>query len=62
MASKLTLTIRIYDPDEKQDASKSAAWSIVQVPREDLALPHDAFTAKHITPAFSAQLKGFFKP
>lgn len=50
MANILTLTMRLHDPDEKKDATKSAAWVTELVPRIDLDLPVDEFVKKYITP------------
>jgi len=47
----LTLTIRLHDPAEKQDATKSACWSTQKVQRSDLTMPADQFAAKYIIPA-----------
>jgi hypothetical protein len=52
----LTLTLRMHDPDEKQDASLSASWAVVRVPRSDLQLAHADFLAKYVVPAL-AELK-----
>ena len=48
-----TLTIRIHDPNEKVDAQKSATWSRVKFPFDDLKLSEDEFIAKHVKPAFA---------
>jgi hypothetical protein len=47
----LTLTIRLYDPKEKENAALAASWVVIQVPREDLQLPPVEFAAKHLLPA-----------
>ena len=46
----LTLTIRLHDPKEKKDATKSATWTIVKVSRPDLSLTAAEFVAKYVTP------------
>lgn len=46
----LTFTLRLHDPAEKKDASKSTSWVVVKVAREDLKLSKDAFVAKYVTP------------
>jgi hypothetical protein len=53
----LTLTVRLHDPKEKQDAKKSAVWHVVKVPRADLQLPEADFAANHLLPAVSVILK-----
>jgi len=52
----LTLTLRLHDPDEKRDATKSTSWVVLNLPRADLAMKQDDFLAKYITPNL-AQLK-----
>lgn len=47
----LTLTIRLHDPEEKQDHKKAASWVVLSIPREDLDLAHTEFIAKHIVEA-----------
>lgn len=47
----LVLSLRIHDPLEKKDHSKSTSWVVVQVPREDLKLSPEEFIEKHIKPA-----------
>jgi hypothetical protein len=47
----LTLTLRLHDPDEKQNADLSTSWAVVSVPREDLKLSQADFIAKYIVPA-----------
>ena len=49
----LTLTIRLHDPREKDDADKSTRWAVIQVPREDFALGASAFLEKHVYPALT---------
>jgi hypothetical protein len=55
MADELTLTIRVHDPKEKRDASMSACWATVRIPRVDVqgaaALSVADFTAKYVVPA-----------
>lgn len=54
MADELTLTIRVHDPKEKKDATYSACWQTVKVPREDAQsgnLTADTFAINHIIPA-----------
>jgi hypothetical protein len=46
----LTLTIRLHDPQEKKDATKSACWAVVKVPRTDLAISASEFMQKYIQP------------
>ena len=31
----LTLTVRLYDPKEKKNATLAASWVVIQVPRAD---------------------------
>lgn len=50
MADTLTLTIRLHDPKEKQDAKRAADWIVFDVGREDLKLSPEDFAAKYITP------------
>lgn len=57
---KLTFSIRIHDPAEKKDPTKSTAWFVRDVPRADLALTIDEFLEKHVKPAFEADLSKFF--
>lgn len=52
-ADDLTLTIRMFDPTEKTDADKRAAWVTTYVAREDIALPTQQFLDKYITPKLS---------
>ena len=52
----LTLSIRVHDPKEKQDATMSACWAVVKVPRADISIPLDQFIEKHVKPAL-AQIK-----
>ena len=54
----LTLTIRLYDPEEKNDANKAASWQTISVERDDLQLSPADFTAKYILPAIP-QLEHF---
>ena len=49
----LTLTVRLHDPTEKQDATKSTAWVVMTIPRADLALSAEEFSAKWMTPSAS---------
>jgi len=49
----LTLSIRLHDPKEKKDATKSTRWAVVEVPREDLKLSDSDFFSKHVAPALS---------
>ena len=56
----LTLTLRLYDPKEKKNATLAASWVVIQVPRADLQLQPVDFTAKHLLPAVP-QLE-HFKP
>jgi hypothetical protein len=53
----LTLTVRLHDPRERQNAKKSAWWSTVKIPRTDLALPSVDFATKHLVPIL-ADLQG----
>jgi len=48
---KLTLTIRLHDPAEKDNAAKSTAWVVAEVDRADLILPRQQFLDKYVTPA-----------
>ena len=56
----LTLTVRLHDPKEKNNAKLSASWVLINVPREDLAMSPQDFGAKHLLPAVE-QLE-HFKP
>ena len=47
----LTLTIRVHDPKEKQDAALSASWVAVAIPRAAITLPAAEFAAKYVVPA-----------
>lgn len=58
MSDTLTFTLRIHDPAEKQDATKSTSWVVLEIPRADLAMVAADFVAKYITPAL-AQMKQF---
>ena len=57
----LTLTIRLHDPKEKLDPAKSTAWTIAEVPREDLALSPEEFSTKYCVPA-AAQILATLAP
>jgi hypothetical protein len=46
----LTLTVRLHDPKEKLDASKSTSWKTAEIPREDLGLTPEEFAAKWLAP------------
>ena len=48
--SALTFTLRLHDPDEKRDASKSSSWVTVNVSREDLTMKKEDFLAKYVAP------------
>ena len=52
----LTLTIRLYDPLEKEEPDKAASWVIVNVLRADLTISKAAFIEKYALPAL-LQLK-----
>jgi hypothetical protein len=56
----LTLTLRLYDPKEKENAALAASWVVIEVPREDLSLAPVDFTAKYLLGAV-AELE-HFKP
>jgi hypothetical protein len=56
----LTLTIRLHDPKEKQNAALAASWVVIQVDRVDMALAPEEFAAKYLLGAV-AQLE-HFKP
>ena len=58
----LTLTIRLHDPKEKKLLSKSTAWAVVNVTREDLKLPREQFFAKYVTPAIEQILTSILAP
>ena len=47
----LTLTVRLHDPKEKRDRTKSAVWHTIKIPRADLALGEAEFLAKHLAAA-----------
>lgn len=53
---RITLSLRIHDAAEKQDATKSASWAVIEIARADLGMPKADFLAKYIEPAL-AQLK-----
>lgn len=57
---KLTLTIRLYDPAEKENPKLSASWVVIDVPREDLKMQPVDFAAKYLLSAVG-QLE-HFKP
>ena len=46
----LTLTVRLHDPKEKNDAALSACWATVKIPRGDLELSAEDFAKKYIVP------------
>ena len=48
-----TLTLRVHDPKEKDDATLSTSWAVVAVPRADIELPVDDFIAKYLKPALA---------
>jgi hypothetical protein len=54
--ANLSLTIRLYDPDEEKDPSRSAAWITVPVPREALTMSKQNFLDTIVSPAL-AKLK-----
>lgn len=56
----LTLTVRLHDPKEKQDAGKSTAWAVVQVRREDLQMSASDFSIRYLFPA-AQQILGALK-
>jgi len=56
MADELLLTIRVHDPSEKTDASKSACWQTVKIDRASIDLPAATFAVKFIVPVLK-QLK-----
>ena len=45
----LTLTIRVFDPQEKVDATMSACWVVVKVDRADVQMPASDFISKYVT-------------
>jgi hypothetical protein len=47
----LTLTIRLHDPKEKEQAHLAAAWHVVKVPRADLKLSAAEFAEKYLVPS-----------
>jgi len=47
----LTLTLRLHDPKEKQNAALAASWVVIEVDRADLALDPLDFAAKYVLPA-----------
>jgi len=57
----LTLTLRLWDPKEKNNPKLAASWVTVQVPREDLQLSPPEFASKHLLEAV-AQLEHFKPP
>ncbi len=50
MPDTLKLTVRLFDPKEKNDAKLSASWASVDVPREDVTMQPVDFAAKHLLP------------
>lgn len=56
MADTLTFTLRLYDPLEKKDATKSASWVSVEIVREDLTMDEGHFIEKYVRPSLG-QLK-----
>jgi hypothetical protein len=46
----LVLTLRVFDPKEKQDATKSACWATVKIDRAAISLPEDVFVQQFILP------------
>lgn len=46
----LTLTLRLYDPNEKKDSAKSTSWAVVQVDRADLQMDQGYFIEKYLRP------------
>jgi len=55
----LTLTVRIHDPKEKRDASKSTVWTVADVPRSDLQLTPEEFAALWLAPSAPHLLEPF---
>ena len=53
----LTLTIRLHDPAEKDDAAKAAVWVTGIVHRADLKLSASDFAERYLKPA-AMQLLG----
>lgn len=53
---RITLTLRIHDAQEKNDAEKSTSWVTVEVSRDDLKMAKADFIAKYVEPALG-QLK-----
>jgi hypothetical protein len=49
--SALTFSLRLHDPDEKRDASKSSSWVMVNVSREDLTMDEGHFIEKYVRPS-----------
>jgi hypothetical protein len=49
----LSLTIRLYDPAEKQDVKRSACWVTIPMPREALTMSKSDFLETIIAPALS---------
>jgi hypothetical protein len=47
----LTLTIRLHDPLEKQDAAKATSWVVIEVDRESLAMSVDELLERYFRPA-----------
>jgi hypothetical protein len=56
----LTLTLRLHDPKEQQNAALAASWVVIEVNRADLGMEPLDFAAKYLLPAVS-QLE-HFKP
>lgn len=50
-ADELTLTIRVHDPKEKKDATKSACWETVKIDRAAISLSADVFCQQFVVPA-----------
>jgi hypothetical protein len=53
MADELTLTIRVHDPKEKHDATLSACWQKVKIPRDQVqsgVLSAEKFAEVYVVP------------
>ena len=45
------LTVRLFDPIEKNNSKKAASWGMIKVPRADVNLPEDQFLQRYVVPA-----------
>jgi hypothetical protein len=48
---ELVLTIRVYDPKERNDSTMSACWKAIKIPRADISMSSADFIAKYVAEA-----------